>query len=124
MPTAAATFSLRQTDRKRLLRHLVKLGASDPGDRADAALAVTTLLESKGIAWSSLVPTARNDTTADDGDGRALDWRALAFRLSEHADLAPPDRAYALRLTKWRAPGCDGLNRLREMAGRLGLDLN
>lgn len=34
MPTDTAALPLRMTDRKRLVFHLVKLGAPDPGQRA------------------------------------------------------------------------------------------
>ena len=122
MPTQTVA-DLRHTDRKRLLRYLTKLGAPVARDRAAAARAADKLLQAKGIPWASLVPAGPNDA-ADDSDGPALDWRALAFQLSECADLSPSDRTYALKLTRWRAPGSDGLVRLREMARQVGLGLD
>ena len=122
MSDTTAALSLRHTDRKRLLGYLMKLGAPNARERAAAALAADKLLQAKGLPWASLVPVGRDDA-ADDSNGPALDWRAAALQLSACADLTPLERAYALRLTKWRAPGSDGLIRIREMAERVGLDL-
>ena len=54
MPTNAAS-SLAQTERKRLLAHLAKLGDADPGQRAAAALAATRMLQRKGLDWAAMV---------------------------------------------------------------------
>ena len=110
--------ALRQTDRKCLLRHLANLGASDPEQRAKAALAASELLQERGVSWAGLLQI---DPDAGD-DVPVFDWRAAAEQLAVRADLSRSDRAFALRLTKWKAPGAEGLARLREIVARVGLD--
>ena len=112
--------ALRQTDRKCLLRHLANLGATDPEQRAKAALAAFELLQERGVTWAGLLQI---DPDAGDDDVPVFDWRAAAEQLTVRADLSRSDRAFALRLTKWKAPGAEGLARLREIVARVGLDL-
>ena len=112
--------ALRPTDRKCLLRYLGKLGSPNPEQRAKAALAADNLLQDRGVSWAGLLGIA----AAADDDTPVFDWKAAAERLAVHADLSASDRAYALRLTKWRAPGTEGLARLREMAGWVSLGLD
>lgn len=116
MPADPAAFPLRMTDRKRLLSHLVKLGAPDPGLRAAAALKATELLQRRGLSWAALVPVGRDD----DADDVPPDWRALALELAEHPALAPDERVYVLKVAGWRVPGAAALVRLREIAERVG----
>ncbi len=116
MPTDTAALPLRHTDRKRLLSHLVKLGAPDPGQRAAAALLATELLQRKGLSWAALVPVGRDD----DADDVPSDWRAQALELAEHPALAPDERIYLLKIAGWRVPGAAALVQLREIAERVG----
>ena len=116
----AAVASLRQTDRRRLLAHLVKLGDEDPDQRAKAALAATDLLRRKGLDWSALVPAGSGKA----GDALARDWKEQAIELANCADLTPTERAFVLKMVGWKAPGADGLVRLREIAERVGVELD
>ncbi len=109
--------SLRMTDRKRLLSHLVKLGAPDPEQRAAAALQATELLQRKGLSWAALFPIGQDDNKPTLA---ASDWRAQALGLAEHPDLAPDERTYVLKVAGWRAPGAAALVRLRQIAERVG----
>jgi len=120
MSTNVATLPLRMTDRRRLLSHLVKLGAADPGQRAAAALQATELLQRKGLSWAALVPVGPDD---DGDDALPPDWRAQALELAEHPALAPDERIYLLKIAGWRVPGAAALVRLREIAERVGGDL-
>jgi len=117
MSTNVATLPLRMTDRKRLLSHLVKLGAPDPSQRAAAALQATELLQRKGLSWAAIVPVGRDD----DADDVPPDWRAMALELAEHPALAPDERIYLLKIAGWRVPGAAALVRLREIAERVGI---
>jgi len=117
MPTDIAALPLRMTDRKRLLSHLVKLGAPDPEQRAAAALQATELLQRKGLSWEALVPVAPDD---DAPAPAAPDWRAHALELAEHPALAPDERIYLLKIAGWRVPGAAALVQLREIAERVG----
>ncbi len=117
MSTNVAMLPLRMTDRKRLLSHLVKLGAADPGQRAAAALQATELLQRKGLSWAALVPVGHDDDAAD----VPPDWRAQALELAEHPALAPDERIYLLKIAGWRVPGAAALVRLRELAERAGI---
>jgi len=118
MFTDPAATSLRMTDRKRLLGHLLKLGDENPEQRAKAALAATELLQRKGLSWAALVPVGRDD----DADEVPLDWRAQALELAEHPALAPDERVYLLKVAGWRVPGAAALVRLREIAERVGIE--
>jgi hypothetical protein len=118
MSTNVATLPLRMTDRKRLLSHLIKLGAADPGQRAAAALQATELLQRKGLSWAALVPVGRDD----DADEAPPDWRAQALELAEHPALVPDERTYLLKIAGWRVPGAAALVRLREIAERVGIE--
>ena len=118
MPADIAALPLRMTDRKRLLSHLVKLGASDPCQRAAAALQATELLQRKGLSWAALVPAGRDD----DDDVLPPDWRAQALEMAEHPAIAPDERTYLLKVAGWRVPGAAALVRLREIAGRVGAE--
>ena len=120
MFTDNAMTSLRQTDRRRLLAHLVKLGDENPDLRAKAALAATELLRRKGLGWSALVPTGSGKAG---GNGLAHDWKAQALELANHLDLTPAERAFVLKLAGWRSPGADGMARLRAIAERVGIEL-
>ncbi len=116
MPADIAAHPLRMTDHKRLLAHLVKLGAPDPAQRAAAALQATKLLQLKGLSWAALVPVGPDDDAAD----VPPDWRAQALELAEYPALAPDERVYLLKVTGWRVPGAAALVRLREIAERVG----
>jgi len=107
---------LRMTDRKRLLSHLIKLGAADLGQRAAAALQATELLQRKGLSWATLVPVGRDD----DAYEAPPDWRAQALELAEHPVVAPDERIYLLKIAGWRVPGAAALVRLGEIAERVG----
>ncbi len=111
------TTSLRTTDRRRLLSHLVKLGAPDPEQRAAAALQATELLQRKGLSWAALFPVGQDD---DKPTPAVADWRAQALGLAEHPNLAPNERRYVLKVVGWRVPGAAALVRLREIAERVG----
>jgi hypothetical protein len=117
MSTNVATLPLRMTDRKRLLSHLIKLGAADPGQRAAAALQAMELLQRKGLGWDALVSVGPDD---DGGDAPPPDWRVQALELAEHPALAPDERTYLLKIAGWRVPGAAALVRLREVAERVG----
>ena len=120
MFTDSAMTSLRQTDRRRLLAHLVKLGDENPDQRAKAALAATELLRRKGLGWDALVPSG---TGKGDGDGFAHDWKSQAVELANHAALTPAERNYVMKVVGWRSPGAEGLVRLRAIAERVGVEM-
>lgn len=115
----AAMTSLRQTDRRRLLAYLVKLGHQDPEQRAQAALDATALLQRKGLDWSALVPTGSGKTAG----GLVHDWKMQAIELANHAALTPSERTFALKVAAWKSPGADGLARLQAIAERIGIEL-
>ena len=117
MPTDVVALPLRMMDRKRLLSHLVKLGAPDPEQRAAAALQATELLQRKGLGWDALVPVGPDD---DGDDALPPDWRAQALELAEHPALAPDERTYLLKIAGWRVPGIAALVRLRAISERVG----
>lgn len=114
-----AITSLRQTDRRRLLALLVKLGDQDPEQRAQAALDATALLQRKGLDWSALVPTGSGKAVG----GLAHDWKMQAIELANHAALTPTERAFALKVAGWKTPGADGLARMQAIAERVGIEL-
>jgi hypothetical protein len=117
MPATIAP-ALRYTDRRRLLAHLARLGAPDPERRAAAALWVSSLLQRKGLSWETLVPPAREDDVTP--APAPVDWPRRALVLSVHPALTPDERAYAAKVSGWRAPGAAALVRLRELAERAG----
>ena len=51
------------------------------------------------------------------------DWRTQALVLAHHPVITGPERAFLLKLASWRAPGVEGLTRLREIAGRTGVEI-
>ena len=89
--------TLRLTDCKTLLRHLARLGASDPEQRAEAALAASDLLRRKGVPWTALIPIEREDEPIGD-------WPASATRLLDHPNLTTDERAYVKKVAAWRSP--------------------
>ncbi len=111
-----AAVRLRHTDRKRLLGHLLHLGDPSPERRAQAALDATGLLERKGLSWSALLPPGR---AADTGTV-PHDWQRTALALSVHPGVTPNESVFLNKLSGWRAPGADGLARLRDIADRVG----
>ena len=90
-----AVTSLRLTDRKRLLRHLLKLGDPDPQQRAEAGLAATQLLQEKGVSWGALVPVDRAEPRAVTAPP---DWRSVALDLATHPGTTPTERSFALKV--------------------------
>jgi hypothetical protein len=48
------------------------------------------------------------------------DWRVQALDLLRHAGVTAADKAFLRKVTNWRAPGMDGLTRLRAIAERAG----
>lgn len=115
--TAAA---LRQTDRKRLLGQLVKLGDADPEQRAKAALAATELLRRKGLDWSALVPVDRAESVTVDPPPN---WQRRALAMSVHPSVTPDESTFLNQISGWRVPGLKGLARLEEIAERIGVEL-
>ena len=113
----APTYSpLRPTDRKRLLSFLNALGSEDAGKRAKAALAASELIATKGVAWPSLIPGGDLGAPIKAPD----DWKRKARRLLEMDGLTMSERGTIEKLLGWRAPGTEGLFRLREIAARVG----
>ena len=106
---------LRMVERARL-RHLAALGAPDPGIRAEAAMKVAALVQRKGLDWPALIPAVEVGVTADVTP--PPDWRAEVVALLARPDLDPVDRVFLHKLAGWRAPGADGLRRLREIGGQ------
>ena len=115
-----AMTSLRQTDRRRLLAYLTKLGDENPDLRAKAALAATVLLHRKGLDWSALIPTGSGK---GDSDGLAHDWKLQAVELANHNGLTSAERNFVMKVAGWRAPGAEGLVRLRAIAERIDVEL-
>lgn len=107
---------LRAKERVQFLGHLAALGAPDPETRAAAALRVAQTMARKGLSWSTLIPGTE---PGEQGDAAPADWRAEALELVRNPELAEADRAFLLKLAAWRAPGVNGLRRLREIAGRV-----
>lgn len=48
------------------------------------------------------------------------DWRVQALDLLRHPGLSAADPTFLRRVANWRAPGADGLARLREIGERVG----
>ena len=115
--TTTAT-RLRAQERKRLLAHLDALAAPDPDERAEAARKAADLLARKGLSWAALIPKSDKAHGADREP--PTDWRADVLALLTRPDLDPSDRAFLHKLAGWRAPGADGLRRLREAMARTG----
>ncbi len=116
--TTPATTRLRLTDRKALLNHLAALSADDADTRAEAAQKAVELLRRKGLSWHGLIQPA--ERARDNPDERApLDWHAEVLALLDHPDIGPDDKAFLRKLAGWRAPGADGMRRLREIAARV-----
>ena len=120
MFTDNAMTALRQTDRRRLLAHLVKLGDENPDQRAKAALAATELLRRKGLGWDALVPTGSGK---GDDESFAHDWKVQAVELANHSALTSAERNYVMKVAGWKSPGAEGLVRLRAIAERVGVEL-
>ena len=107
---------LRPTDRKRLLALLNALGSEDASKRAKAALDASELVSAKGVAWPSIIAGG-----APAGPSKAADdWKQKARCLLERDGLTMSERATIEKLLGWRAPGTEGLSRLREITGRIG----
>lgn len=119
MSTDTAAASLRHTDRKRLLSHLIKLGGEDPELRAKAALAATELLRRKGLSWEALVPADRSeDTTVS----LPHDWQRRALAMSVHPGATPDERNFLNKLAGWKAPGQGGMARMQAIAERIRVE--
>ena len=106
---SAAGFGADQHDKA--LKRRVPSGSRD---RADIQL------ERKGLSWAAMVETGSDE--AGGGDP-VHGWKAQAVELANHAGLTRVERVFMLRLAGWKSPGADGLARLREIAGRVGVDL-
>ena len=109
--------TLRETERRQLLAALATLGSPDPASRAEAALKVSNMMARKGLSWSTLLPA----TEAGNGGDSAPppDWRAEVVALLARPDLDPVDRLFLHKMAGWRAPGADGVRRLREIGERV-----
>ena len=119
MTINTAGVPLRMLDRRRLLAHLSDLGSSEPECRARAALAATDLLHRKGLSWESLIAGV---TREDAGGGHSSDnWHMKVFALLDRCDLTADERSFLLKMSAWRAPGIEGLKRLRAIAERVGI---
>ena len=116
MATNAAGTPLRLTDRKKLLAYLAALGAPEPEIRAGAALKADEMVKRKGLTWFALIPAAEQNDTVNETPPPG--WRADVLALLNRPDLTPIDRAFLQKLAHWRAPGADGLHRLRAIAER------
>ena len=111
---------LQITIRHKLLRHLERLGDADPERRAAAALAASQIMGQHGLEWHALLPAGSYATEASTPPP---DWRTQALVLAHHPVITGPERAFLLKLASWRAPGVEGLTRLREIAGRTGVEI-
>ena len=111
---------LQITVRHKLLRHLEQLADADPQQRASAALAVSQIMQRHGLEWRALLPAGSHATEASTPPA---DWRTQALVLAHHPAVTAADRALLLKIAGWRAPGSDGLARLREIAGRVGVEI-
>ena len=118
MTINTAGVPLRMLDRKRLLTHLADLSSSEPECRARAALAATDLLHRKGLSWEALISGVVREDAG--GDRSSDNWHAEALALLNRSDLTPDERSVLLKLSAWRAPGIEGLKRLRAIAERVG----
>lgn len=112
----SALILLRSTDRQRLLDHLAALEAQDATVRADAALAVTRLLDAKGLSWRALVGA---DDQAPAADPVPVHWRSEVEDLLASPCIEPAERAFLSKIQAWRLPGAKGLARLREIRERM-----
>lgn len=121
MSTDTAAASLRHTDRKRLLGHLLKLSDADPGRRAQAALNASELLRRKGLGWEALVPADRSE---DATVSLPHDWQRRALAMSVHPGATPDERNFLNKLAGWKAPGQGGMARMQAIAERIGVELN
>ena len=119
MPTEVAITGLQLTTRRRLLRHLRRLNDADPLERAKAALAASHLMLKHELDWGSLLPPG---TYATETATPPPDWRTQALVLAHHPAVSATKWAFPLKLASWRGPGGDGLARLREIAGRTGVE--
>ena len=113
----APTYSsLGQTDRKRLLALLIALGSQDAAKKAKAALDAAELVAAKGVGWPSLIPGGEPVAPSKAPD----DWKQKARRLLDDYSLTAAEAATMAKLLGWRAPGKEGLGRLRDIAARVG----
>jgi hypothetical protein len=117
LTTTVTGARLRLLDRKQLLDHLAALSATDPDTRAEAARKAVELLRRKGLSWPTLIQPA--ERSPDTAEAPPLDWHGEVLALLDHPDIDPADRAFLHKLAGWRAPGADGLRRLREIAARV-----
>ncbi len=120
MPSDIAVLSLRQTDRKRLLGHLLKLDDADPGQRAQAALDASNLLRRKGLDWSALVPADRAESVTV---APPHNWQRRALAMSVHPGVTAAESTFLNQISGWKVPGLKGLARLEEIAERIGVEL-
>ena len=120
MTPDVAVTKLRVTVRHKLLRHLEQLADADPQQRAAAALAASQLMRQHGLEWRALLPAGSHATEASTPPP---DWRTQALVLAHHPAVTGSEQAFLFRLAGWRAPGSDGLARLREIAGRAGFEI-
>ena len=123
LPTPANATSLRLSDHRRLLRLLKSLAHADTERRATAALEASQLLYGKGLTWEGLIPAPAND----DADTDALpiapdDWRSKAYLLLAHGELTKAEHGTVKRIAAWKVPGHEGMDRLRDIAGRCGME--
>lgn len=105
MNVDSPTATLRTRVRRRLLGHLEQLGAADPGQRAEAALAAAQIMSQQGLEWRSLLPAGAGVAP----ENTPPDWRSQAVTLAHHANITAPEKAYLLKIAAWRAPGADGM---------------
>ena len=106
---------LRVKERKQLLADLEALGAPETETRAEAARRVAGLVARKGLSWAALLDAGEPAEEV----AVPADWRAQALDLLRHPGTATHERAFLRRLSGWRAPGVDGLARLRAIAERV-----
>ena len=118
---------LRISDHRRLLRLLKTLAHDDADRRATAALEVSQLLYGKGLVWKDLFPPPATGNAVDDAMADALpdepgDWRSKALLLLAHGELTKAEHEAVKKIIGWRVPGHEGMDRLRFIAGRCGME--
>ena len=121
LPSPANATSLRITDHRKLMRLLRGLDHTDADKRAMAALEVSLMLKSKGLSWPALIPHAAGDG-ADAASLPPGDWRSKAMLLLDHGELDKADHAAVKRVAAWKTPGVEGMERLREISRRCGME--
>ena len=106
---------LRPTDRKRLLAVLSGLASPDATKRAKAAIDASEMLAAKGVSWPSLIPQGAPAAATEAPE----DWKQKARQLLQHDGITAAETTTLKKLLGWRAPGTEGLSRLREIAARV-----